>query len=635
MDETRWLQLVQKLEPVARSHPRAYRWRVRALAALGYAFIAGALLVLLALGGLAVLLARRGYGILVLKLLIPIVALLVVFGRSLNVKIDPPEGVPLTRPEAPELFAMIEEVRGIVSSPKVHTLLIDGDLNAGVSQVPTVGGLFRVRNYLVLGFPYLALLSAEELHAVVAHELAHLAGAHGRFGARVYRVRATWEKLLVGLEERKSTWTALARSFFEWYVPYFSAYTLPAARAHEVDADAAAAGVAGNETAGSTLVIGALGNHWLQDSYWPAVFKRMLDEPAPPAAFDPLAQEIWRARGGPADVAAWYKRLLAAEADPTDPHPSLAERLTSIGCDPRRALALARERVGPSALEHYLGAARSRLVAELDHNWKKSVRLEWVEQHRQAENEKPELARLEHASALPLEELVQRALLTEKFRDADAALARNRELLDTEADAYARLTIGRLLLARGDDEGLRWLDQAAERDWQTVLVASLLANSYLGEHGRDEEAEGYWRRFEQQSELLEKAENERAGITLDGLDRLDRPDLPREQFELMRDAVAAESEVAAAYLVRKHTQYLDDESPFYILALVPRSYKRATKSDSTGANLTERLANSASLPAQCLVVTLRENNEVTRKLAQVEGASLLEETKAPLASAKP
>src|SRR6476646_3736146 len=147
MDETRWLQLVQKLEPVARSHPRAYRWRVRALAALGYAFIAGALLVLLALGGRAVLLARRGYGILVLKLLIPIVALLVVFGRSLNVKIDPPEGVPLTRPEAPELFAMIEEVRGIVSSPKVHTLLIDGDLNAGVSQVPTVGGLFRVRNY--------------------------------------------------------------------------------------------------------------------------------------------------------------------------------------------------------------------------------------------------------------------------------------------------------------------------------------------------------------------------------------------------------------------------------------------------------------------------------------------------------
>jgi hypothetical protein len=284
-------------------------------------------------------------------------------------------------------------------------------------------------------------------------------------------VRATWEKLLEGLEERGSLWTWLGRRFFEWYVPYFSAYTLPAARAHEVDADATAAAVAGNETAGSSLVIAALGNHWLQDSYWPAIFERMLDEPAPPAAFDPMAQEIWRAREGPADVAAWYKRLLAAEGDPTDPHPSLAERLTQIGCNPRRALALARKRAGPSALERYLGAARSRLVAELDHDWKKSVRLEWIEQHREAKNEKAELARLEQDSALSLEDLMQRALLTEKFRDADAALARNRELLDTEADAWARLTIGRLLLAQGDDEGLSWLDQAAERDWQTARRA--------------------------------------------------------------------------------------------------------------------------------------------------------------------
>jgi hypothetical protein len=79
--------------------------------------------------------------------------------------------------------------------------------------------------------------------------------------------------------------------------------------------------------------------------------------------------------------------------------------------------------------------------------------------------------------------------------------------------------------------------------------------------------------------------------------------------------------------VRKHTQYLDNESPFYILGLVPRSYKRATRRDSTGANLTERLANSDSLPVQCLVITLRENNKVTRRLAQVEGANLFDETK--------
>lgn len=284
MDERRWLELVQKLQPRAEAHPRAYRLRVAALAALGYGVIAGGLLALIALGVGAVLLALHGYGILLLKFLIPIGALFVVLGRSLRVKIDPPEGFPVDRSETPELFAMIEEVRGIIRSPRVHTLLVDGELNAGVSQVPTVGGLFQTHNYLVLGLPYLALLSADELRAVIAHELAHLAGAHGRFGARVYRVRATWEQLLEGLEERDSVWTGLTRRFFEWYVPYFSAYTLPAARAHELEADAAAA-AAGGDAAGSSLVASALGGRWLGDTYWPALFERMLDEPKPPAAF--------------------------------------------------------------------------------------------------------------------------------------------------------------------------------------------------------------------------------------------------------------------------------------------------------------------------------------------------------------
>jgi Zn-dependent protease with chaperone function len=624
MDERRWLELVQKLQPVAESHPHAYRLRVAALAALGYGFIAGGLLALIALGVGAVLLALHGFGILVLKFLIPIGALLVVLGRSLHVEIDPPDGLTVDHPEAPELFAMIDEVRSIIRSPKVHTLIVDGELNAAVAQVPTVGGLFRTRNYLVLGLPYLALLSADELRAVIAHELAHLAGAHGRFGARVYRVRATWERLLEGLEQRDSVWTGLARRFFEWYVPYFSAYTLPAARAHEVEADAAAA-AAGGDAAGSSLVTGALGSRWLDDTYWPALFERMLDEPKPPAAFDPMAHEIWRARKGPSDLADWYQRLLTAESDPTDPHPSLAERLARLGSDPLRALALAQERDGPSALVRYFPAVRERLVAELNRTWQKSVAAEWADQHREAQVAKDNLARLERADALSVEELLERAQLTETFRDTDAALALYRELVDTEEDAQARLAIGRLLLAREDDEGLRWLDQAAARDWQIVLLATALAYSYLHERGRDEEAEPYERRLEQQAELLEAAEKERSEVTLD--DWLDRPDLPSEQLELVRDAVAAESEVAAAYLVRKHTHHLNDESPFYVLGVVPRSYARATKGDSTGAALAERLADAVPPPLQCLVVTLEKHNKVTRRLARIEGASLLGETK--------
>jgi Zn-dependent protease with chaperone function len=624
MEESRWLELVRRLEPLARLHPRAYRFRIVALAALGYAFIAGTLLVLLAFSGLVVLLAWLGHTVLLLKLLIPLCVLLVVVGRSLYVKIDPPEGLPLDRAEAPALFELIEDVRAVVGSPEVHTLLVNDDLNASVSQVPTLAGLFRTRNYLVLGVPYLALLSADELRAVVAHELAHLAGAHGRFGARVYRVRATWVKLLEGLEERESLWTAPVRWFFGWYVPYFEAYSLPAARAHELEADAAAATVSGSQTAGSTLVVGALGVRWLEDEYWPTLDRRVLDEPVPPASFSLIAQEISLARVGPSNPARWYRGLLATDGDPTDPHPPIAERLASLGCEPEQTLARAQEPVDCPALGRYLEVVKARLVAELDRAWQTSVAREWSEQHRRAQQEKDELARLEAAETLSAPELLRRAELTETFRSGDDALMRYRELLGTVEDVAARLAIERLLLAGDDEGGLRWLEQAAELDWEAILPANALACNYLFEHEREEEGEVHRQRCEQQLELLVKAENERSEVSVG--DRLEPPDLPDELLERVHDAVAADREVAAAYLVRKHTEHLDYERPFYVLGVVPMSYIQALKADATsGLPLDERLAERIGLSAavECVVVLLPEQGPLTSRLAEIEGASLL------------
>jgi hypothetical protein len=162
MDEERWQALVRRLEPQARARPESYRRKVVLLAALGYGFIATLLLVLIGLGVLVVVLALNSSGI-VLKFLIPIGALFFVILRSLYVKVEPPEGVRLKRGQAPELFTMIDEVRERIHGPRVHDVLIDGDTNASVVQVPRLLGLFGSRNYLVLGLPYLSALSAEEM----------------------------------------------------------------------------------------------------------------------------------------------------------------------------------------------------------------------------------------------------------------------------------------------------------------------------------------------------------------------------------------------------------------------------------------------------------------------------------------
>jgi Zn-dependent protease with chaperone function len=621
MDEERWQALVRRLEPKARANPAAYRRKVLLLAAAGYGFIGLLVLMLLALAVLVVYVALSGPG-LALKFLIPIGALLYVVLRALYVKFPPPEGISLKRDDAPELFRMLGEVRKQIRGPRIHDVRINGDTNASIAQVPRAAGLFGSRNYLVLGLPYLDALSAQEMRAVVAHELGHLSHAHGRFGAFVYRVRETWFNLLRALEERRSIWTGAIRRFFVWYVPYFSAYTLPVARTHEFEADDAAAEVAGPDATGSSLVKAMLAARWADESYWPRVYRRALDEPAPPqTAFIPLGAEIGKAASGK-NAEMWYRQLLEEETSPYDTHPSIAERLAHIGLDSDRVLQLARAETGPSAGSAYLGDAQPEIVAAVDRAWRDDVIEGWSEQHSEAQRERHRLEQLEARDGLSAEDALQRAHLTEMFRGEDEALARFRELVDTENDAAARFSIGRLLLEHEDEEGLRWLDQSIERDPEAVLPACQIAYGYLLEHGREKEAERYRERAEQQASLFERAADERSMVSVD--DRLEPLDLSGELLASLREKVAWHEEVGDAYLVRKRTDHLDDTHPFYVLVLVPRSgFKTAWKETEDDAEpLEERVARDVSLPGEFFVTKVSRKSPLAQHLAQIDGALL-------------
>jgi Zn-dependent protease with chaperone function len=623
MDEERWQALVRRLEPQARARPESYRRKVVLLAGLGYGFIATLLLVLIGLGVLVVVLALNSSGI-VLKFLIPIGALFFVILRSLYVKVEPPEGVRLKRGQAPELFTMIDEVRERIRGPRVHDVLIDGDTNASVVQVPRLLGLFGSRNYLVLGLPYLSALSAEEMRAVVAHELGHLSRRHGRFGAFVYRVRATWFSLLDGLERRQSLWTGLVRRFFVWYVPYFNAYTLPLARAHEFEADDAAVDAAGREATGACLVRGMLAARWASESYWPAVFRRTIDEPAPPAtAFAPLSEGIAKASLA-GNVDAWYRQMLEIETDVYDSHPSIAERLAHLELDPERALSLAQVDGRPSAATAYLADAEAEIVAAVDGAWRDDVMELWHEQHSEAQRDRSTLEQLEARAELSSEDALRRAQLTEVFRTPDEALARFRELIDTDNDAPARFAVGRLLLAREDDEGLRWLDEAMDRDPEAVLPSCQIAYLYLRDDDRDDEAERYRIRAEEQATVFEHAAGERSGVSVD--DRLEPANLPGDVVHELHEHVARHEEVAEAYLVRKRTDHLDDTHPFFVLAVVPKSTFRTAwkESDDDAEPLEDRVLRDISLPGEVMVAKVDKKSPLAQRFAQIDGARIYE-----------
>ncbi len=621
MTPEQWDALVRKLEPLARENPRRYSTRLALLAGVGYAYIAIALLGLIALGALVVYVALSSAGIL-LKFLIPIGAVMLVILRSLWVKIEPPEGVPVTRRDAPDLFQMLAEVRAAVNGPKVHRVLVDGQLNAGIVQIPRLGPIGWQKNYLLIGLPLLEALSPDELRAVIAHEFGHLSKRHGRFSAWIYRIRLTWFQLLAGLEQRRSMASGLFRRFFEWYVPYFDAHSFVLMRAHELEADRAAAEVAGARNAAAALAHIRFADRALATEYWPNLFKRARTEQEPPeAAFAPMTQFLPTVRSR-TEREQWLRNDLALPADTTDTHPSLADRMAALGVDPDELLGSGDGAVG-TAGDRFLGEARPALLEQVARQWREAVRSTWQEEWEEAEKGRLRLGDLREQGDLSPDDLREQAILTEQLEDAEQALPIYEAVLSRAPDdTQSHFAIGRILLERSDEHGLEHLERAMEADPEAVLPACQIAFGYLSDHDRTEEADRYRARAEQHMQLLEQATEERRDVVAD--DEFEPHDLSEDLVRQIRRTLSTFSEVADAYLVQKRVEHLRNEYPLYVIGVVPKHrWRQAWKDkDDDKPTLAQEVAGSLELPVDFHVLVPGPRSDVEERLERVEGAKI-------------
>ncbi|HTE21250.1 MAG TPA: M48 family metallopeptidase, partial [Armatimonadota bacterium] len=275
MNREQYQALIRRLEEYARRNPGGYRLRVGLLAALGYGYL---LFILAILAGLLAVLVlaftRGGTNFIVAKLGWVLIVLAAAIVRAMWVGIPAPSGIELRRDDAPELFGMLDEVRAALRTPRFDHVLLTDEFNAAAAQRPRLGVLGWQKNYLMLGLPMMQALSPEELRAIVAHELGHLSGNHARFGGWIYRVEAAWARLLQRFHEEGNHAAILFERFFNWYVPFFDAYSFVLRRANEYMADECSAEVVGRETTARALFRTEIAGRVLAEHYWPSVYER-------------------------------------------------------------------------------------------------------------------------------------------------------------------------------------------------------------------------------------------------------------------------------------------------------------------------------------------------------------------------
>ena len=362
MTREKYHALIEQLTARAAADPVAYRRKVALIAWLGYAYLTLLLVFVGALLALCVVLFRYSNlnaGLIKLLILVGLFAggIMWAIVRGIFARFPEPDGLRLTRDQAPLLFAEVNALSTRLGVKPPDRIYLDDQFNAAAAQSPLFGLFGPTRNWLILGLPLMEALSPEELTSVVAHEFRAL-----RRGARALRrldlpaargVGAGCSTLSQGQEGKIQG--MLVFPFVKWYAPRLNAWSFVLVRRQEFEADDAAGRLTTPTVAGRALVKAAVLGRFTGEKAWQAVAARAAHEPEPPA--DALVQlgAILRAGPEPALGTRWLGEALRAHTTSDDTHPCLRERLAALGAaaEAERVPAVA----APSAAEYFLEGA--------------------------------------------------------------------------------------------------------------------------------------------------------------------------------------------------------------------------------------------------------------------------------------
>lgn len=598
-------ELVRRAEHHLAANPGWYETKLALLALLGYVVLFGMAIVLFGIGVALLWVATKGHAWWILikgKLLFGFFLLAYVIVRALWVRLDDPTGYQLTRTEVPQLFIEVDSLRKPLCTPRIHRILLTNELNAAIVQTPRLGVFGWYRTTLILGLPLLLALSPGQARAVIAHELGHLSGNHSRFHGWIYRVRIAWYRVMGAFDQADHWGGRILAKFFDWYAPYFHAYSFALARANEYEADAISAKLTSPRITASALVSLDVRQAVIDREYWTPLMEQTKETPLPPS--HPVTGLAKFIQHQTIDNARWqeiFGNAVAVETGYADTHPALQDRLVALKVT-------LPEPITPTitAAEKWLGKYVEKICLEFDAQWIEENREAWKQRcdHiRESRNKLTEL-RQQQPELLSQGELWSLASLTEQYEAQTDPLPIYRTYQQKYPDDLAAdLAIGRILVQREDEAGLQHLNQATQR-FELNLPACELAYGYALRRGDKALAEQWRLRGEHQLDQEALARQERRAVS--AKDPLISTTLSIEALQTLRLQLQSITKVKHAWIAQKQVEHLPSQ-PVHVLTVTAKGFLWDEE------KLMNTLTNDVTYPGTTYVVI---KSRVSRKLAR-------------------
>lgn len=575
-DRASYRNLIDRLEKDIHRQPQLYYLRVLLLIIAGYGYIALVTFLLLILAAFFTVMLIK-FPFFAVKCALPLFLVFYFIARCFWVKFAPVQGVQLDKAGLPVLFQTIEEIRANVGGPPLHHVLLVPDFNAGVVQRPRLGFFGWHENSLVLGMELMNSLSYKEFRAVLAHEMGHLSGNHGKLSSFVYGARTTWAQLLVLLRSDPSIANVLFKAFFLRFVPYFDAYTFVLTRKHEYDADQLASQCEGPDIAAQALIKTRIRSAFIQQRYWPSLINQANLRPAPPeTAYSSMAGAL--AHISAADAEEWLNAALLEKSNLLEVHPCLMDRLSSIlrrsteDCKSyAHSVLKTLSRPEQTAAKVLFEDKLAGYLQSLDRRWIIDIAGVWAERHTKYVQASSNLAILKERQAnggLRSEELGALALCTAQVNGLEEARPLFLQALAQKPDSVElNFIFGDYLREAGSEECVPYLERVIELEPLRTVDCCRVLHSFFLSKGKDETAEKYKHMLEDASAIILKAKAERSKILPN--DSFMEHGLSPEQIRFYENELSQIPYLKSAFMLRKCISHFPHH-PLLVILIEPK-----------------------------------------------------------------
>ncbi|MFO6424258.1 M48 family metallopeptidase [Motilimonas sp. KMU-193] len=543
---------------------RGYKLRLFAFAMFGYLVIFSALALFLGIIGGLIGLALFSTGVFILLLKTKVIFAAIpaawILGKSLWIKFDAPKGYELTRKQCPVFFDQLNQLRKQLKTPKIHQVIVEKRHNAAILQTPLLGIFGWQKNTLFIGLELLMVMTPAQAKAVLAHELGHLSGKHSQFAGWIYRVRASWLKIMHAFEYQDSWGAKMMASFFNWYAPRFHAYSFVLARTNEYEADRIAAKLTSRQDMADALITSHVIADYLESHYWDAFFNQADSQPEPKhMPWRGFADFLTDNEQAKADLRAELVTALEVKTDYADSHPSLTDRIKALDVEPKLP-----EPAKQYAAQVWLGSFFDTLVNDFDHAWYQAMRQRWHHRFEYIKEQKAKLSQLLKIEPTDLddEQLWQKACLLEEIHSLKHAAKSYFIYYQRQPNqAKAAYALARVCYQQQKDKIIDLLTKSA-KDPDFALASCEMAWHYLNKQGKATEAQAWHQRYCYEYQQLEQRWQAINYLNYD--DALQPPSEQDEQAVYLVKRLRQHRLVKHAFVAEKVVPDAQNKAPFIV-----------------------------------------------------------------------